>query len=175
MLYLRNMACDHDFYCTCVKSWYLQVFSFFFLDFSFSGCNGGHRAKNIPKWKTKQKKNNYIHNTPEIGGKRAKNVQNEKKLCLLCFISQEPYIIRLSFVVRNCKIIISPWIFFLFSKFWFSGVLGGSNSKKWHKMTKTLCLLCLISQDVYIIRSLLLVHMCKRIISPYCFHIFSKF
>ena len=150
-----------------------RCFLFLFLGFNCSRCIGGHRAKHSQK--LKKKKKNYIHNTPKIGGKSAKNVQNEMKFCLLCFISQEPYIIRLSFVVHNCKIIISPWIFFLFSKFWFSGVLGGSNSKKWHKMTKKFCLSCLISQEVYIIWSLLLVHMYKRIISPYCFYIFSKF
>ena len=46
------------------------------------------------------------------------------KSCLSCSISQEPYIIWLSFMVHMCKMTISPGWFFIFS-FWFSGVLLG--------------------------------------------------
>ena len=46
------------------------------------------------------------------GVKGQKTVRNDKKLCLLCSISQEPSIIWLSFVVQMCKIIISPGAFF---------------------------------------------------------------
>ena len=38
-------------------------------------------------------------------------LQNDKKFCLSCFISQEPYIIWLSFMVHWCKMMISPGIF----------------------------------------------------------------
>ena len=48
-----------------------------------------------------------------------------KKFCPSCSISQEPYIRWLSFMVHICKMIISPVIFFNFSKFWFSRVSGG--------------------------------------------------
>ena len=41
------------------------------------------------------------------GVKGQKTVQNDKKLCLSLFISQEPYIIWLSFMVHMCKMIIS--------------------------------------------------------------------
>ena len=64
-------------------------------------------------------------------------VQNDKKFCPSCFISQKPYIIWLSFMVHLCKIIISPSAFFIFSKFWSSGLLGGKrgkNSPKWQKI-----------------------------------------
>ena len=54
-----------------------------------------------------------------------KMVQNEKRFCLFNTISQEPYIIWLSFVVGKCKMIISPGVFFIFSKFWFFGLLVG--------------------------------------------------
>ena len=41
-LCLRNsLAYDHDFWCTCVKWWYLQVFFSFFFNFDFSSCFGG--------------------------------------------------------------------------------------------------------------------------------------
>ena len=57
--------------------------------------------------------------------KGQKMVQNEKRFCLFNTISQEPYIIWLSFVVGKCKMIISPGFFFIFSKFWFFGLLVG--------------------------------------------------
>ena len=53
-----------------------------------------------------------------------------KKFCLLHFISQEPYIIWLSFMVHLCKMMISPGVFFNFSQFWFSELLG----PKWEKI-----------------------------------------
>ena len=86
-----------------------------------------------------------------LGGKRAKIAQNDKKFCLLCFISQELYIIWSSFVVHKRKMIISPGVFFMFLKFWFFGLLGGSKRKKWPKITKKHCLLHFISQEPYII------------------------
>ena len=70
------------------------------------------------------------------GEKGQKIVQNDKKFCLSPSISQEPYILWFSFVVHKCKMIMSPGIFFIFSKFWFFWFLGGSKGKKWPKMTK---------------------------------------
>ena len=52
-------------------------------------------------------------------------IQNDKKFCLSCSISQEPFIIWLPFMVHMCQMIISPCNFFIFSKFWFFGLLGG--------------------------------------------------
>ena len=63
-------------------------------------------------------------------------IQNDRKLCLLCSISQELYIIYSSFDVHKCKMI-SPDAFFIFLKFRFSRLLGESKAKKWHKMIKT--------------------------------------
>ena len=44
--------------------------------------------------------------------KGQKTNQNDKKFCLSCSISQEPYIIWLSFMVHLCKMTISPVVFF---------------------------------------------------------------
>ena len=59
-----------------------------------------------------------------------------KKNCPSHFISQEPYIIWSWFMVFMCKRIISPGIFYIFSKFWFSGSIVRKKSKKWPKITK---------------------------------------
>ena len=59
------------------------------------------------------------------GLKGQKIVQNNKKFCPSCSISQEPYIIWLSFMVHMCKIIIYPGVFSFFKKFWFFELLAG--------------------------------------------------
>ena len=69
-----------------------------------------------------------------LGGSKGKKWQEDKKLCPLHFISQEPYIIWSWFMVHMCKRIISPGVFYIFSKF--SGSIVGWKSKKWPKMTK---------------------------------------
>ena len=58
------------------------------------------------------------------GVKGQKEVQNDKKSCPSHSISQEPYIIWPLFMVHICKMIISSNVFFIFSKFWFSGSFG---------------------------------------------------
>ena len=68
--------------------------------------------------------------------KGQKMAQNDKKNCPSHFISQEPYIIWSWFMVFMCKRIISPGIFYIFSKFWFSGSIVRKKSKKWPKITK---------------------------------------
>ena len=68
--------------------------------------------------------------------KGAKNSPKWLKICLLHSISQEPYIIWLSFMLHLCKMIISPGLFFSFSKFWFFGLLGGKMAKSSPKLTK---------------------------------------
>ena len=69
--------------------------------------------------------------------------QNDNKFCLSCFISQEPYITWLSFMVHLCEMMISPdrHFFPFFFKFWFFGLLVGWKVKKWSKMTKN-CVCC---------------------------------
>ena len=59
-----------------------------------------------------------------------------KKFRLSCCMYQEPYIIWLSFMVHRCKMIISPVVFFLFSKLWLFRLLGRLKGKKWPKMPK---------------------------------------
>ena len=83
-------------------------FFHFYFSFGFLSCYGRKRAKNSPKWQK----------------------------ILSHSISQQTYIIWLSFVVHKCKMIIFPGSFFIFSKFWCFGLLGGSKCKKWPKMTK---------------------------------------
>ena len=57
-----------------------------------------------------------------LGGgiKRQKiTTRNDKKFCLSSSVSQEPYIIWLSFMVHMCKMIISPGVlFFKIMIFW---------------------------------------------------------
>ena len=50
------------------------------------------------------------------GVRGQKVVQSVKKFCLLRSISQGPYIIWSSFVIRMCKMMISPGAFFMFFK-----------------------------------------------------------
>ena len=72
-----------------------------------------------------------------------------------------------------CKMIISKGIFFIFSKFWFSGLSGGQKGEKWSKMGKN-CLSCSISQETYIIWSSFVICKCKMIIFSGFFFYFFK-
>ena len=158
MPYLRSsIAYDHDFWYTCVE-WYLQAFFFFFSFFQI-----------LIFWL--------------VGGV---NVQKMTKKILPVALHISGTIHQwLSFVVQLCKKIISPGGFFTFSKFWFSGLLGGWKCKKWSKMRanyvfhapylrnhknsskwQKFCLSCSISQEPYIIWSRFVVLKFKMIISP---------
>ena len=53
---------------------------------------------------------------------------NDKLFCLSHFITEESYIISLSFMVHLCKMI-SPGGFLICSKFWFSGLVEGKGGK----------------------------------------------
>ena len=107
-----------------------------------------------------------------------------KNFCLLPFISQEPYIIWLSFMVSLCETMIAPDFFFIFSKFWFSGLLGPKWAEilshishgfhLWYSCVGDNILSDSASQKLYVIWLWLLVHMCKKMISA-MFFIFSKF
>ena len=106
------------------------------------------------------------------GGQRGKMTQNDKRLCSLCLISQELYIIWSSFMVHiSC-------FFSHFSQILIFRVNSGVNGqkkkkKKGLKMTKILS--CCISQEPYIIWLSFMVHLWKMIISPGVFFFFSKF
>ena len=100
-----------------------------------------------------------------------------KKICLLQSMSQEPYIIWLSLTVHLCKMMISLGVLFIFSKFWFFGLLVGDRGVKGQKMIQneknSIChtpyLRNHISYDFD-----LWYFMCKMIISPGFIFIFSK-
>ena len=64
-----------------------------------------------------------------------KMVQNEKKFCLLCSISQQPYIVWFSFMVHVCKMIISSGVFLFFKTLIFQ-VARRVKGQKWPKVTK---------------------------------------
>ena len=113
--------------------------------------------------------------------KGQKMVQNDKKFCLSCPISQEPYITWLSFMVHMCKII-SPAVFFVFlfffsffENFYFSGCFSGVKRQKTVQNDKKICPSHFISLKPFIIWMPFMVHMCKMMISPSVFFIFSKF
>ena len=108
-----------------------------------------------------------------LGGKKAKMVQNGKKFCLSHSISQEWYIIWLSFMVHKYKMIKSPGIFFIFAQVSFSGLLGGKRAKMVQN-GKKFCLSHSISQEWYIIWLSFMVHKYKMIKSPGIFFIFAQ-
>ena len=165
------------------KWWYLQDFFSILSKFWFYMFSGGSkRQKIVPKrlcplhliskepyiiwlsfvghkWNLMISPDFFFQNF-DFSVKGQKMVQNEKRFCLLYSISQEPYIIWLSFVVDKCKMIISPGLFFLFFHFfkifvfWF---LSGIKGKKMTQNDKNFCLLRLISLE-----SLFIVHMHKR-------------
>ena len=91
---------------------------------------------------------------------------------LLCSISLESHIKWSSVMVLMCKMIISPWAFSIFSKFWFGRLLGCVKGQKIAQNDKTFCLLCSISQEPYIIWLSFVVHKCKMI-SPGIFYYFK--
>ena len=80
-------------------------------------------------------------------------------------------------LLHKFKIMTSLDAFFIFSKFWFSGLFkemeGWAISQKWSKMTVSLCISG--SQELYFIWLWFLVHIYKMMISPVIFFIFSKF
>ena len=77
--------------------------------------------------------------------------QNDKKLCLSHFISQESFIIWMSFmVVHLCEMMISVGIFFVFFKFLIFWVARGVKRQKMVQNEKKCCLLYSISQYLHI-------------------------
>ena len=61
--------------------------------------------------------------------RRVKWQKNDKKFCLSHSISQELYFVWLWFLVHLCKLMISPALFFNFSKFWFFWVFTGEGKR----------------------------------------------
>ena len=106
-----------------------------------------------------------------IGIKCKKWPKITKNFCLSHFISQEPYIIWLSFVVHKFKMIISAGCCFIFSKFYVSWSIMRKKGKKWPK----LCLLHSMSHELYVIWLWFLGHMCKNDISVSVFFLLLLF
>ena len=114
--------------------------------------------------------------------KGQKMAQNDKRFCLFCSITQETYIIWLSFMVHMSKMTISPGVndnisdnISIFQNFNFPGRQGGEG-QKWSKMTKnSIC--CALYFRNHIPYDLYLWYVCmyKRISSSGIFFIFSKF
>ena len=100
-------------------------------------------------------------------------VENVKKLCLSCSISEEPCIIWLSFMVHLCKLIISLAVFSFFQSFDLANWRHkrAKNGPKWQKIVAV----SFVSQEPCMILFWFLVHMCKMMISPAIFFIFFKF
>ena len=79
--------------------------------------------------------------------------QNDKKISLLCLISQESYMIWSSFIVHLCNA--KGEGFFTFFQIFLIGVNSGVKCKKWPKMTKSLS--HSVFQGTYIMWSWILV------------------
>ena len=62
--------------------------------------------------------------------KGQKMTQIDKKFSLSHSVSQEPYLIWLWFLVHMYKMMISPAIFFIFSKLWFCLFFGGWDKRE---------------------------------------------
>ena len=149
--YLSNsVAYDHYFWYTCVEWWYLQLCFFlsFFQNFDFQ-----------------------VFRRREVEGQ--KMVQNDKKFFLSHFISQEPYIIGLLFMVQMCKMIY-PAIFFVFQSFDFPGCWWGIkkaiNGLKWQKI---LSVAFHISGSIHHMIVIYVMHVWNNNISRTIFHFFE--
>ena len=105
-------------------------------------------------------------------------VQNDKKFCLLGSISQKPCIIWWSFMVHVCKMMIYPGDFFIFSKFWFSGLWGagggwGKRAKNGLKLQKILSFALHMSGSIYHMIVILCTYVSNVDISSCFFHFFK--
>ena len=95
------------------------------------------------------------------GVKGQKMVQNDKKLCLSRSISQEPYIIWLSFMVQMCKMI-SPGVFFNVKILIFQFVKGLKGQKSGPKCRKLLSVAPYISGTIYHMIFIYGAHVCIK-------------
>ena len=106
--------------------------------------------------------------------KGQKMVWNDKKLCLLCTISQKPHIIWLSFEVQICKMIISPGVFFNVKIFIFQ-VVKGLKRQKMTQNVENFCHTLYFRNHISYDLHLWYTCMYKSITSPGIFSFFSKF
>ena len=131
-------------------------------------------VKNWPKWKK-----TIFHFFKMLFlwvVKGQKMVQNDKKFCLLCWVSQEPYLIWLLFMVYMCKMIfLGIFFFFHFFKISIFRVVSGVKGQKVVQNDKKFCL-----PHIPYLRNntswfSFMVHMWKVIVSPGGFFVFSSF
>ena len=105
---------DHNFWYTCLKWWYLQLF--FLLHLCKMMISPGVFFIFVKFW--------FFRLLGRGGVKGQKMTQNEKWLHASRTISQDQYSIWSWFLVHLCKVMISPVVFFIFFKFWIFGPLG---------------------------------------------------
>ena len=96
-----------------------------------------------------------------MGIKEQKTVQNDKQFCPSRFISQEPYIIWLSFMVHLHKMI-SPGLFSFYQNFEFLGCSGGKRAKNGPKWQKIMSVALHIWGTVH---HMTVIYVCKMMIS----------
>ena len=111
-------------------------------------------------------------------GLKCKKCPKMIKWCLSHCISQDARITRFWFLVHMCKIMTSPDFFFHFLKiliFWIVRGVKVKNGQKWQRMMSIFLCIHLYGMELYLIWLCFLVHMCKIMISPTSFYIFSKF
>ena len=145
MSYLRNsIAYNPNFWYTCVEWWYLQVF--------FSGF------QILIFWVLR-------------GVKEQKMVQNNKKFCPSHSVSQEPYIIWLSFMLHLCKMIISPGNFSFSQDFDFWVVSEVKGQRMIQNDKKVLSVALHIWGTIH---HMTVIYVCKMIISSGVFSFFLK-
>ena len=142
--YLRNsIGYDHDFWYTFVKWWYLEGFFSFFWNFFIFWAVRRVKGQKIAQ---KMKSNNYICHLPYL----RKSVAYDHDFWYTCVkwwyisaffpffeilsfwtvmgvkgISGSYLRYHISFMLLVFKMIMPTGVFFIFSKFWFSGLLGG--------------------------------------------------
>ena len=102
-----------------------------------------------------------------------KMVWNDNKFCLLHFISQEPYIMWLSFMVHIFAIIISSLVLFIFPKIWFSGCTGCKRAKNGPEWQKIVFFAPYLRNHTSYLWFSFMVKMCTMIISPGVFFNFK--
>ena len=104
--------------------------------------------------------------------------QNDKKLCLQCLISQEPYFIWILFMLHMCKRIIYP-VFYIFQNLIF-GIASGVKGQKMAKNDKKLS----VCSNRYLRKHTSyywctcdtnMVHMCKKMLNDDISAFFSVF
>ena len=97
------------------------------------------------------------------------------KSCLSHSISEEPYIIWLSFMVHMCKMVISPGVFFHFYKIFIFQIVRGVKGQNLVQNNKKFSVTLRISGTIHHMNVIYGTHMWNNNISRYFFHFWKKF